>query len=80
MWRQTPSDEDTHGNSRTATASAMSRPVEWWMNSGNVAALLRWLYANGEIAWELDAVSYFVANPWKWNDEWQAMQSQKQPV
>jgi hypothetical protein len=45
----------------------------WWDDSGNIAALLRWLRDGDGIA--LDEAIYVVEKPWNWEEEWQAMQA-----
>lgn len=45
---------------------------DWYEDSANIAALLRWLNERGEIV-DIDEAIYVVSKPWKWNDEYQQM-------
>lgn len=45
--------------------------TNWYENSGNIAALIRWLRERGEI--DFDNAIYLVEKPWKWTDEYHRM-------
>lgn len=47
--------------------------VAWWENGGNVAQLLRWLNESEPL--QFSTVIEIVERPWKWTDEWNAMQA-----
>lgn len=42
--------------------------MQWYTNSANIAALGRWLQAEGRLP--DSEIWYFVSKPWKWETEW----------
>lgn len=49
----------------------------WYLDSANIAALMRWLRERDELG-DMDNAIYLVSKPWKWDDEWKRMQAEKQ--
>lgn len=51
-------------------------PADWFEDSGNIAALLRWLRDSDE-GIDLDSAIELVEKPWKWNAEYRRLLAER---